>query len=97
MRVRQTVLLGLKHSTCTEEKKKNIRNYAIGINSTNKFRNWLGLQLLYFATKIDAKNSLETRAMWHNNQGNGNFDILNVFTWDLCISHSTDRLVSNVK
>jgi hypothetical protein len=52
-----------------KKEKKNIRKYAIGINSTNKFRNWLGVQLLYFATKIDAKNSLETGAMWHNNQG----------------------------
>jgi hypothetical protein len=69
LRVRQTVTRSEAFNRHRREKKKNLRKYAIGINSTNKFRNWLGLQLLYFATKIDAKNSLETRAMWHNNQG----------------------------
>jgi hypothetical protein len=60
--------LSLKYSTDTEETKHKVA-YAIGIKSTNKFRNWLGLQLLYFATSIDAKDSLETRAMLQNNQG----------------------------
>jgi len=67
LRVRQTVARSEAFNRHRIE--KNIRKYAIGINSTNKFRNWLGLQLLYFATTIDAKNSLETRAIWHNNQG----------------------------
>jgi hypothetical protein len=67
LRVRQTVPRSKAFNR--HRKEKNIRKYAIGINSTNKFRNWLGLQLLYFATTIDAKNSLETRPIWYNNQG----------------------------
>jgi hypothetical protein len=50
MQITEKVMLAVHQFVCLvkTEKKKNTK-HATGISSTNKFRNWLGLPLLYFA------------------------------------------------